>query len=1336
MGQIGYAWEAAAGVWLDWMTRMSWQVAVLVAVMLAISLLARKASARFRYLLWCLVLLKLCLPPGIAFVTGIGQWFPLTPQAPLQTSTMEALPEATLDEFLPEPSFQAASVAEAPAVVPPAAETVAAAPAVPPPAETVVTMPAEPRPLHLSWSQMAFGIWLVGLLGMVGLLARQYVRLRRHLSGSAPVDDPKVLDAFREAREATGVGSRVRLLTSTGLSSPILIGLVRPRIMLPAGALKDLPPDQLRPVLLHELAHLRRRDLWVNWIQVILQSLYWFHPLVWLANLRLRREREMIVDDIVLSHLGGEREAYGNSLLSVVKQAARKRVLAPGYVGIVETQGSMARRLRRILDANRRLSVRLGWLSAAALIALALLLIPQARPELEAPALAEDQPEAESAAAGDAESAPDTEGENPTAQAEFKATLPSGVTVELVGVSYHPSEGRQWWRPDGSPLGNAPYARVPTAREYKSEGSRELALRVAPDADSGRASDWVKSVATPIPESAESASGMALGDDGRELQLVRGIVAEFLGQPATCTLRVVLAAGHYETIGTCETTRGASAMDNEVAFSPSVAVDAGTMVTVTYHVDRARQLRFIAVDKEGRVRIADESLEAIAGMETRQLTLTFRGLPLSEIKEYRIQAVPVHRVEFQNVSLEPGHETDVQVVVEPAGEPQIAEGASFGPVIERVVYDFEKAERDVVIDLDTGTLFPSLKGLKGDELAWARKTGVDAFCEDDVDGFAGIDMAIVQVSESEWRSMTAEDAKGNHLLALAKPAFPAPMTVRDGEQAATYLFKTREGGIGILQIVDFTTDPLSVKIRYKMVQQTGKPAPPEESWLKPTKFLQDFAPAALLQEVAASYDAETLPSGSGRRTDPDAAIRRWELFVRVSPEDHEGLTNALAQRVSDLLQKTGCSIDGHGRGGDPKKGLRFTFDYSSDATAGDVHIQSFAVKNGYTILVSVHEYRRSQRESAAQVDLQRLISAATPGSVVTIPPGIYRGPIVLDRPLTLKGEDPQKCVLELTGDEPCVVISSREPVTIDSVTIKWQLATSKELEDTACALVVKDGSADIRNCRFIALGSIKRCPSAVRCLGFSNVNLANCRFEGFEYTVNYSGGAEGSIVDCLVLNPGHCGITVFAGSKLEVARNIVTGSGYHGIRCTGGTLLAHDNLIINNKNRGIYLGNKSASGRVSNNVIMGNAAGISAFARTDVTIENNLILGSDYAGLATRDSCPITVRNNVFQENPKGIIVFEEAGRNQVTLGQNSFWKNGTDTENIERPRNSILVDPRFKAPEQGDFLSQADELRANKQGLSDPRIFRALWEKWTGISPDQPKQVPARPEANAAEPA
>lgn len=375
-----------------------------------------------------------------------------------------------------------------------------------------------------------------------------------------------------------------------------------------------------------------------------------------------------------------------------------------------------------------------------------------------------------------------------------------------------------------------------------------------------------------------------------------------------------------------------------------------------------------------------------------------------------------------------------------------------------------------------------------------------------------------------------------------------------------------------------------------------------------------------------------------------------------------------------------------------------------------------AVVGTVILATAASAFENAAKAEERTVDLQRLIDAAKPGSVVKVPAGNYDRPIKIDQPLTLKGENREECVLTVTANEPAVFITSRKQVTIESMTIKWQLETSQRTDSRSCAVAVKDGQATLRDCRLLPMGNFKRCPTAVQCLGFSNVDLRECWFEGFEFTITYSGGSEGRILDCVVINPGHCGITVYSGSTIEVARNIVSGSDYHGLRCTGGTLKARDNLVIANKNRGFYLGNKSAHGVVTNNVIQDNATGISAFGGSDVLIKNNLILGSSFAGLDTRDSCGIRIHGNLLLDNTRGFVVFKESGRNQFTLGRNSFWANDVDAENIDLPSNSFLTDPLLESKKEGDFSPRSELIKANKQGLSDPNVFRPLWKKWLSV--------------------
>jgi beta-lactamase regulating signal transducer with metallopeptidase domain/protocatechuate 3,4-dioxygenase beta subunit len=346
-----------ADAWSARMLATSWQVTVLVAAVLVVTLLARKASARFRYALWCLVLVKLCLPPSLSFFTGIGRWLPDEPVATRPTRAIIDPNEATPTTAVPPVSTSAQTTS--------------------PPAAGAASLTRAPA--HVPWRLVFFSVWLGGVVGTAALVARRHASVRRCLRNAARVSDARVLSAFEEARAAVGVRRDVSLVVAEGLPSPIVVGVLRPCVALPSEVMQRLPASQVKPILLHELAHLRRGDLWVSWLMAALQALYWFHPAVWLAMWQLRRERELVVDDMVLTHLNYERELYGESLVAVLREAARRGVRTSLSVGIIEAGGDSAGRLRRILDVDRRIPARLGWVSLGLIVALGLVLIPQAR---------------------------------------------------------------------------------------------------------------------------------------------------------------------------------------------------------------------------------------------------------------------------------------------------------------------------------------------------------------------------------------------------------------------------------------------------------------------------------------------------------------------------------------------------------------------------------------------------------------------------------------------------------------------------------------------------------------------------------------------------------------------------------------------------------------------------------------------------------------------------------------------------------------------------------------------------------------------------------------------
>ena len=174
----------------------------------------------------------------------------------------------------------------------------------------------------------------------------------------------------------------IRLRLTDHPQSPAVCGLFRPVILLPRSLAEHLPPAQLRAVLLHELLHLRRGDVWVNCAQALLQIAYWWHPLLWLANARIRRVREEAVDDAVMLALNEDAETYAPTLLEVAKLALHRPLASLGLVGILESRSSLRQRIERLMDFRppRKAGLTLG--SALAVLGFAALAVPMG----EAPA--------------------------------------------------------------------------------------------------------------------------------------------------------------------------------------------------------------------------------------------------------------------------------------------------------------------------------------------------------------------------------------------------------------------------------------------------------------------------------------------------------------------------------------------------------------------------------------------------------------------------------------------------------------------------------------------------------------------------------------------------------------------------------------------------------------------------------------------------------------------------------------------------------------------------------------------------------------------------------------
>lgn len=140
----------------------------------------------------------------------------------------------------------------------------------------------------------------------------------------------------------------VRVCESAAVEVPTVIGCLRPVVLLPVSALTGLSAEQLRALIAHELAHVRRYDYLVNLLQSVVETLLFYHPAVWWASGIVRREREHACDDVAVAACGGDASFYAHALMSVEEMRHHNaRILAMAASG--NSRGSLAARIRRLV---------------------------------------------------------------------------------------------------------------------------------------------------------------------------------------------------------------------------------------------------------------------------------------------------------------------------------------------------------------------------------------------------------------------------------------------------------------------------------------------------------------------------------------------------------------------------------------------------------------------------------------------------------------------------------------------------------------------------------------------------------------------------------------------------------------------------------------------------------------------------------------------------------------------------------------------------------------------------------------------------------------------------
>ena len=221
------------------------------------------------------------------------------------------------------------------------------------------TFSAQTRPeiaVPAFWSLAFFILWIAIAAAALARVAVGILQVRQIRSGCTEIAPSSIAPELRALLAETK--RPVRLLVSDKARVPAALGFRNPAVVLPAWALRDLTAAELRVILIHELAHLRRHDDWTNLLQKSVRAILFFHPAVWWIDARLSMEREMACDDAVLAATGDSR-AYAGTLIGLLEKGCARRGWTMAQAAVARARHASVR-IARILRSGPGATTRVG----------------------------------------------------------------------------------------------------------------------------------------------------------------------------------------------------------------------------------------------------------------------------------------------------------------------------------------------------------------------------------------------------------------------------------------------------------------------------------------------------------------------------------------------------------------------------------------------------------------------------------------------------------------------------------------------------------------------------------------------------------------------------------------------------------------------------------------------------------------------------------------------------------------------------------------------------------------------------------------------------------------
>ncbi|KFM98712.1 transcriptional regulator [Bacillus clarus] len=350
----------------DWLIETSLMASILVGFILCIKVLFRnKLTPRWQYMLWIILMIRLLLPWSpdssysiyslLSYSSSVSEVFQKnTDPAITQESTLETKRNPTV---IVKEEYSSANVMRE---------------------SSQIDSGKKEKDTTFFIYKFALYIWLFGVIILATITFIMNRRLHTYIKKQPNITDEKIVRIFENCKKSMEIKKKIPLRLAGEISSPTVFGFFRPRVLLSSRHMKVLNEKQLQYIFYHELSHIKRRDVAVNWLMYSLIILNWFNPILWYAYSCMREDQELACDAFALIFIDAEEQiAYGHTIITLLEHYS-SYYQAPNLANLSRNKRTLKRRILMIKKFQRK-SYRWSALGIIAIVAVAAVFLSNAR---------------------------------------------------------------------------------------------------------------------------------------------------------------------------------------------------------------------------------------------------------------------------------------------------------------------------------------------------------------------------------------------------------------------------------------------------------------------------------------------------------------------------------------------------------------------------------------------------------------------------------------------------------------------------------------------------------------------------------------------------------------------------------------------------------------------------------------------------------------------------------------------------------------------------------------------------------------------------------------------